>query len=87
MINTRISFISFLAIFFAFKSVNNANTNGGTNLVSQNYTGKGIVVEANENIVNLCHDKEIKTALSQIQESLAFLEEKIPAMYPDQRGR
>jgi len=87
MINTGISFITFLAIFFAFKCVNGANTNTGTNLISQNYTGKGIVVEGNQNIVNLCHDKEIKTALSQIQKSLAFLEEKISAVYPDRRGR
>ena len=87
MINTGISFVAFLAIFFAFKCADGANTNAGTNLISQNYTCKGIVVEGNENIVNLCHDKEIKTALSQIQESLAFLEEKISAMYPDQRGR
>ena len=90
MINSGISFIAFLAIFFAFKCVVGVNnTNAGTNLISQNYTGKGIVVEGNEIIVNLCHDKEIKTALSQIQKSLAVLEEKISAIneYPDQRGR
>ena len=90
MINSGISFIAFLAIFFAFKCVVGVNnTNAGTNQSSQSYKGKGIVVEGNKNTVNLCHDKEIKTALSQIQKSLAFLEEKISAIneYPDQRGR
>ena len=53
MINAGISFVAFLAIFFAFKCANGANTNVGTNLISQNYTGKGIVVEGNEKIVNL----------------------------------
>ena len=72
MINSGISFIAFLAIFFAFKCVVSVNnTNAGTNLSSQSYKDKGIVVEGNKNTVNLCHDKEIKTALSQIQKSLA----------------
>ena len=88
MINTGISFIAFLAIFFAFKCVVGANkTKAGTNLTNQNYKGKGIVVEGNKNTVNLCHDKEIKTALSEIQKSLASLEEKISAMQPNRRGK
>ena len=64
MINTGISFIAFLAIFFAFNCI-----------------------EGNKNTVNLCHDKEIKTALSQIQKSLASLEEKISAIQPNRRGK
>ena len=64
MINSGISFIAFLAIFF-----------------------KGIAVEGNKNTVNLRHDKESKTALSQIQKSLASLEEKISAMHPNRRGK
>ena len=88
MINTGISVITFLAIFFAFKCVVGANkTNAGTNLTNQSYKGKGIVVEGNRNTVNLYHDKEIKTALSQIQKSLASLEEKISAMHPNRRGK
>ena len=85
MINTGISFIAFVAIFFAFKCAN--KTKAGTNLTNQSYKGKGIVVEGNKNTVNLCHDKEIKTALSQIQKSLASLEEKISAMHPNRRGK
>ena len=79
MINPGISFIAFLAILFAFKPcvVGVNKTNAGTNLSSQSFKDKGIVVEGNKNTVNLCHDKEINTALRQIQKSLASLEEKI----------
>ena len=89
MINTGISLIAFLAIFFAFKCVVGANkTNAGTNLTNQSYKGKGIVVEGNRNTVNLqYHDTEIKTALSQIQKSLASLEEKISEVHPNRRGK
>ena len=89
MINTGISLIAFLAIFFAFKCVVGSNkTNAGTNLTNQSYKDKGIVVEGNRNTVNLqYHDKEIKTALSQIQKSLASLEEKISAIHPNRRGK
>ena len=86
MINTGISLIAFLAIFLAFKCDFGA-TNVRANLTSQSYKGKGIVVEGNRNTVNLYHDKEIKTALSQIQKSLASLEEKISAMHPNRRGK
>ena len=86
MINTGISFIAFLAIFFTFKCDVGA-TNVRANLTSQSYKGKGIVVEGNRNTVNLCHDKEIKTALSEIQKNLASLEEKISAMHPNRRGK
>ena len=88
MINTGISFIAFLAIFLTFKCDVGA-TNVRANLTSQSYKGKGIVVEGNNYIktVYLCHDKEIKTALSQIQATLAFLKKKMSAMYPDRRGK
>jgi len=36
-----------------------------------------VVVEGNNNAVNLCHDKEIKTALVQIQKKLETLERKM----------
>ena len=85
MMNTGFSFTAFLAIIFAYQSI--VDPINGKNLSSQNYTGKGIVVEGNKNIVNLGHDKEIKTALSQIQKSLASLEEKISAMHPNRRGK
>ena len=85
MMNTGFSFTAFLAIIFASQRI--VGPINGENLSSQNYTGKGIVVEGNKNIVNLCHDKEIKTALSQIQKSLASLEEKISAMQPNRRGK
>ena len=83
--NTGFSFTAFLAIIFAYQGI--VDPINGKNLSSQNYTGKGIVVEGNKNIVNLGHDKEIKTALSQIQKSLASLEEKISAMQPSRRGK
>ena len=88
MINTGISFIAFLAIFLAFKCDVGA-TNVRANLTSQSYKGKEIVVEGNncKKTVCLCHDKEIKTALSQIQKNLASLEEKISAMHPNRRGK
>ena len=85
MMNTGFSFTAFLAIIFAYQSI--VGPINGKNLSSQNYTGKGIVVEGNKNIVNLGHDNEIKTALSQIQKSLASLEEKISAMQPYRRGK
>ncbi|KAM7452306.1 hypothetical protein ABFA07_000002 [Porites harrisoni] len=84
MMNTGFSFTAFLAIIFAYQSI--VDPINGKNLSSQDYTGKGIVVEGNKNIVNLGHDKEIKTALSQIQKSLASLEEKISAMQPNRRA-
>ena len=83
--NTGFSFTAFLAIIFAYQSI--VGPINGENLSSPNYTGKGIVVEGNKNIVNMGHDKEIKTALSQIQKSLASLEEKISAMQPNRRGK
>lgn len=88
MINTGISFIAFLAIFLAFKCDVGA-TNVRANLTSQSYKGKGIVGGGNnyKKTVHLCHDKEIKTALSQIQKTLAFLKKKMSAMYPDRRGK
>ena len=88
MINTGTSFIAFLAIFFAFKCVVDA-TNAGANLTNQSYKGRGIVVEGNsyKKTINLCHDKEIKTAVSQIQKSLDVLKKRIFAMYPEQRRK
>ena len=83
--NTGFSFTAFLAIMFAYQSI--VGPINGKKLSSQNYTGKGIVVEGNKNIVNLGHGKEIKTALSQIQKSLASLEEKISEMHPNRCGK
>ena len=83
--NTGFSFTAFLAIIFAYQSI--VGTINGKNLSSQNYKGEGIVVEGNKNIVNLGYGKEIKTALSQIQKSLASLEEKIFAMHPNLSGK
>ena len=88
MINTGIFFIALLAIFFAFECVIGA-TNAGANLTNQSYKGRGILVEGNsyKKTINLCHDKEIKTAVSQIQKSLDFLKKKVFAKYPVQRGK
>ena len=85
MMNIGFSFTAFLVIIFAYQSI--VGPINGKNLSSQNYTGKGIVVEGNKNIVNLGHDKEIKTALSQIQKSLASLEEKISEIHPNRCGK
>ena len=83
MMKPGISFVAFLAIFYAFNGIDVTKGKSTATI----YNGKGIVVEGNKNTVNLGHDAEIKTALRQIQKSLASLEEKISAMHPLQRGK
>ena len=83
MMEPGISFVAFLASFYALNSM--VVTNGKS--TGTIYNGKGIIFKGNKNTVNLGHDAEIKTALSQIQKSLASLEEKISAMHPLQSGK
>ena len=83
MMKPGISFVAFLAVFYAFNGIDVTNGKSTATI----YNGGGIVVEGNENTVNLGHDAEIKTALRQIQKSLASLEEKISAMHPLQLGK
>lgn len=61
-------FIVFLAILVSL--------NKGDNSSAPKANPK-VVVEGNNNAVNLCHDKEIKTALVQIQKKLETLERKM----------
>ncbi|CAH3142269.1 unnamed protein product [Porites lobata] len=82
MMKPGVSFVAFLATFYAFNSI--VVTNGKS--AATFYNGKGIIVEGNKNTFNLGHDAEIKTALSQIQKRLASLEEKISAVHPLQRA-
>ena len=83
MMKPGVSFVAFLATFYAFNSI--VVTNGKS--AATFYNGKGIIVEGNKNTFNFGHDAEIKTALSQIQKRLASLEEKISAVHPLQRGK
>ena len=81
MMKPGVSFVAFLATFYAFNSI--VVTNGKS--AATFYNGKGIIVEGNKNTFNLGHDAEIKTALSQIQKRSASLEEKISAVHPLQQ--
>ena len=48
--------------------------------------GKTVIVEGNNNAVNLGNDKEIKTALTRIQERLKSLEEKVSLLISTKPG-
>ena len=71
----------FIALFVFFVSLKPGNAtrkpHGINTTKNSNFEGKGVVVEGNNNVLNLCHDQEIKTALTQIQKALASLEERI----------
>ena len=48
--------------------------------------GKTVIVEGNNNAVSLGNDKEIKTALTRIQERLKSLEEKVSLLVSTKPG-
>ena len=75
--------VVFFVIFLLGVNANKPKIKSG---IKSTKDGKTVIVEGNNNAVSLGNEKEIKTALTRIQERLKSLEEKVSLLVSTKPG-